>query len=521
MIKMKKKKGLGKITYLVICALLLMIPSVGLLLGGRENSAESDERAEFPTVTAQGNHLNTDYLQQAGAWFEQNFAWRKELVSANAKLGSLAGVSTQEEVILGEDGWLYYKDSLNDYQGKELLSDRALYDIAHTAKMTQDYCGYIGVSYLFLVVPNKATLYPEYMPYYYAHRITEDSNRKRLAGYMQSEGVEYLDAYDVLAAAAKERSDGSGDGQNDGSVDGQNDKERSDGSGDGQNDRSGDGQTDASVMKVLPYLYHKQDSHWTSEGAAICAGEMLERMRIPYKDYSKAKSEVRKDFEGDLARMLYPACPGKEEEVYYDPSPSYEYLNEVESTFDYFIQTVSPAKSGSLVMYRDSFANALLPFLAEGFSSAFFSRGIPENVTFDLTTYAGSNLVMEHAERNLPDVAQTVPILQSLPSGLHLSEMSETDGSGAQILPVKVHAASEEANPYYCRIEGIVDESMEAGVRILADPGDGTLYEAMPRHLPEGGEGFVLCLSAEEFPPEKMDDQEITVCLLPSQPQAK
>ena len=38
------------------------------------------------------------------------------------------------------------------------------------------------------------------------------------------------------------------------------------------------------------------------------------------------------------------------------------------------MHTKADGKSGSLVMYRDSFGNALLPFIAEAFGDAYFSR---------------------------------------------------------------------------------------------------------------------------------------------------
>ena len=46
-------------------------------------------------------------------------------------------VSYCSGVIQGKDGWLYYKDSLDDYLGQDLLSDRSLFNIAHMLSMTQ------------------------------------------------------------------------------------------------------------------------------------------------------------------------------------------------------------------------------------------------------------------------------------------------------------------------------------------------------------------------------------------------
>ena len=80
-----------------------------------------------------------EWLPQAGDYFQDHFAFRNELVTANALLnGKLLGTSTAQGVIQGSDNWLYYKDSLNDFLGVELLSDRSLYNIAHSLAMMEE-----------------------------------------------------------------------------------------------------------------------------------------------------------------------------------------------------------------------------------------------------------------------------------------------------------------------------------------------------------------------------------------------
>ena len=130
----------GKIIYIALFMALCLIPSAGLLAGGGEDSAENEDRAAPPAIHREDGSLNVRFLSDAGSRFEENFAWRRELVTLNAKLqAGLFGISAEDGVILGSDGWLYYRDSLNDYTGRDQLSDRALYDIARTAKITQDY----------------------------------------------------------------------------------------------------------------------------------------------------------------------------------------------------------------------------------------------------------------------------------------------------------------------------------------------------------------------------------------------
>ena len=463
-------KQTGKKIYIAFFLVLCMIPSVGLALGGWEDSAENTERAAVPSLTEDG-HVNLRFFRHAGEWFEDNFAWREELVTANAKLqAGLFGVSAQDEVILGTDGWLYYADSLNDFTGREQLSDRALFDIARSAKITQEYCSYLGADYLFVIAPNKATLYPEYMPSYLSHRVSDTSNRIRLSTFLEQEGVNALDLTDILEEEARRRKES------------------------------------PQADDLLPYLYHKRDSHWTSEGAAMASEAILDALGTEHSSFSKADRTIRRDFSGDLDRMLYPADVTLEEEIQYDPPPAYHYVGEVESTFDYSIQTVSDGAGISLLMYRDSFGNALLPFLAESYAQGYFSRATPYDVLFDVNQYGATAVIVENAERNLPRLAARAPVLQGLPSGHAIDE------AAVRKVDAHVEVELEEANPYFTKVTGVLTETPEAGELILADPGDGILYEAIPVHqLQSGEESFVLYVPAQDYPAEAVTAKETQV----------
>ncbi len=459
----------SKTVYIIIFLVLCLIPSAGLLLGGWEDSSNNEDRIPAPSIYLEDGSLNTRFLPQVGSWFEENFAWRKELITANAKLqADLFQVSAEDGVILGTDGWLYYKDSLNDYTGKDQLSDRALYDIARSARITQDYCSYLGAEYLFVIAPNKATLYPEHMPYYYAHKVSDTSNRIRLQTFLEKEDVHYLDLTTVLKDEVQRRKE-------------------------------------TPTEDGMPgTLYHKRDSHWTAEGAAMAAEAILDEFGIDHRTYAKEARTVKADFQGDLDTMLYPAAVTLEEEIYYDPAPDYTYINDVESTFDYYIQTSSEGAGSSLIMYRDSFGNAILPFLAENYAQGYFSRGTPCNMLFDMNTYAPTAIVEENAERNLPDVAARAPVLQGLPSGLY------PDQAGIIETSADVTSEEEEANPYFTKIVGVLESEPEVGQQLLVDPGDGNLYEAAPVHLQESNqEAFVLYMPADSYPP----GEELNSCV--------
>lgn len=434
---------------LLYCACFFAVclcPFAGMVQKQEEDTAsENRTLAEFPVIRTEEGGINTDWLSQAGDYFQDHFAFRSKLVTANALVqGKLLGVSTASGVIQGSDGWLYYKDSLADYLGTDLLSERSLFNIAHTIGMTQRYLEQRGVVFTFAIAPNKNSLYGEHMPYYDSYRITEDNNLKRLEPLLEQEGVNYTDLYETFREQEE-------------------------------------------------VLYHSRDSHWNNKGAALASDKILTSLGREHISYEEAEYEVREDFAGDLDKMLYPEALTLEDEIYYEKEPEFSYVQEVESNFDPRIYTTSPEKDGSLVMYRDSFGNTLLPFMAEAYGSAYFSRGVPYQLS-DVDTYQASAVVIERAERFLPEMAAAPPVLAGT-SAVWEGEILEKAVSGTSHIEMKTQGLMKQITG------AVLPEYLEADSEIYLRINDTSLYEAFPMNIEtedavDDG-GFCLYLGAD------------------------
>ena len=426
------------IVYVAIVAALCLVPSVGLLFGGGEVSSDADA-APAPSLVNDDGSFNFNVMADAGAWFDGHFAFRNEWVTAAAHVEGLFGVSPNESVVRGTNGWLYYGDSVDDFRGTNQLSDRALYDIAHSMKLVQTYALGHGVDFAFTIAPNKNTLYGENMPYYFQVK-AGDTNLDRIVALLEDEGVTYVDSRALFEQ------------------------------------RRG-------------VLYHARDSHWNNEGAALVADAVMTALGQPHRDYSGAQSVVRGDFTGDLDKMLFPAAPSAEDEVYYDNPPQFDYVTEgIESNFDPRIETasVSGDARGSLVMYRDSFGNSLLPFMAEGFETAYFSRGVPYQLAIDLEAHEADALVIERAQRFMRDMASNAPMM---PAPLVLDEA----------LPEERFESLENVNERqqgdYLVVSGSVPDGISVGERIAVRLNGDLVYEAFGTCDAETGqEGFQLLI---------------------------
>lgn len=434
----------GKLIYCILFFAICLCPSLGMLVTKQETSSENRQLSEFPSPKTEEGKINVEWLSQAGDYFQEHFAFRNELVTGNALLhGRLLETSTADGVIQGKNDWLYYKDSLDDYLGQDLLSDRSLFNIAHMLSMTQQALEEKGVNFLFTIAPNKNSLYGDNMPYYDKLKVSDQTNRENLESWLKTEKVAYADLYQAL-------------------------------------------------MEEDEVLYHARDSHWNNKGAALAADVLMDALGKDHDSYEGESYTVRRDYTGDLDTMLYPLASTADDEIYYDKETTYATVEEIQSNFDPRITTVNPVKEGSLVMYRDSFGNALLPYMADAYANAYFSRGIPYQL-MDVETHSADTVIIERAERFLPEMSQFPPVLTA--KEISLTENEELQGSdGAVDVKIKPQGMTAQLSG---RIkEGLLDTDSRIYLKV-----NGSVYEAFPMDVKVGenldDNGFCLYLPSE------------------------
>lgn len=434
----------GKLIYCILFFAICLCPSLGMLVTKQETSSENRQLSEFPSPKTEEGKINVEWLSQAGDYFQEHFAFRNELVTGNALLhGRLLETSTADGVIQGKNGWLYYKDSLNDYLGQDLLSDRSLFNIAHMLSMTQQALEEKGVNFLFTIAPNKNSLYGDNMPYYDKLKVSDQTNRENLESWLTTEKVAYADLYQAL-------------------------------------------------MEENEVLYHARDSHWNNKGAALAADVLMDALGKDHDSYEGESYTVRRDYTGDLDTMLYPLASTADDEIYYDKETTYATVEEIQSNFDPRITTVNPVKEGSLVMYRDSFGNALLPYMADAYANAYFSRGIPYQL-MDVETHSADTVIIERAERFLPEMSQFPPVLTA--KEISLTENEELQGSDGAV-DVKIKPQGMIAQLSGRIKEGLLDTDSRIYLKV-----NGSVYEAFPMDVKVeenlDDNGFCLYLPSE------------------------
>ena len=121
------------------------------------------------------NFASGKYQSQTEQYSRENFGFREWAIRLyNQYLYSAYNATTCHFITPGKDGWLFYAEAFRDYYGIEPINQYKTYDRAREwagknvrmmnklRYVLKDY----GIEFLCFMAPNKAEVYPEYLPYH-------------------------------------------------------------------------------------------------------------------------------------------------------------------------------------------------------------------------------------------------------------------------------------------------------------------------------------------------------------------
>lgn len=432
-----KKYGL---IFIIVCIAACFIPLAGMTVRPTTVSTENKRMSEFPELKTEDGSLNLEFFEEFEDYFNEHFAFRNELVYADAKIQtSVFHVSNVDNVTYGKDGWLYYTSTLDDYLGRNHMSDRQIYNLAHNISLVRQYVEEKGSDFVLAIPPNKNTLYGEYMPYYASYIVNRTHNVDLLAPKLQEMDIPYADLVELF--------------RNEDEI-----------------------------------LYLKRDSHWNNKGAVIAYNCIMDTLAYEHEDYQSVPVTRVKDEDGDLNRMLYTLYGEKELNYKYEPDQKYTYVNDVESVEDVWIETEGGTGNGTLLMFRDSFGNTLIPLIANQFEQAWFTKEVPYGLESLMEQYHPDTVVFEKVERNISEYINTPPIISAPETDV--SQITDTQESGTDI---SMESLDYDFN--YYKISGSVDEAfLSDETDIVVRAGD-IYYEAY--HI--GNNDFELYIPKDDI----------------------
>lgn len=295
-------------------------------------------------------------------YFNQNFRLRDWLVHVNYWFRlNVAGEKDFHDVLLGNDGWLYYSGerNLDYYQHTPLLSQSQITMMMDQLTETQKDLTKKNIKFLIVVAPNKETIYPEYLP----AEIQQSGDVSILDQILKANKIYRLPIVDLRPALLEAKKD--------------------------------------------TQVYYRTDTHWNPEGAFAAYQEIADELQkmfpaissYPMKEFRKTPEKIS----GDLAVMLTMKTELAEESWEMEPL----FIRKAESTSfgdGYHITSTTDVSSlPKAVIFRDSFYNGLQPYLAEHFKQAILVRSFKVDMPL-IDQEKPDVVILEIAERYMTEL---------------------------------------------------------------------------------------------------------------------
>ena len=299
---------------------------------------------EFPE--AYNQYFNDHYLlhqQQVDAFHYCRYHFLHETIFPN--------------VVIGKQDWLYYtgERNLNDYECTSPFTSQELQTIRQRLLDWDEDLQERGIQFYVVFAPNKETIYPQHLP----DQIKPGLNACRIDQVMKTLEGTSLTVLDLRTAMER--------------------------------------------ASQKAQVYHRTDTHWNDTGAVYATREIFTLIQQKFPQVSIPSFDEyyleKKPFSGDLAGFLPRDDRFVEQETIL--VPAFQSLVEYKEGENQAILSAIPVSElPSAIIFRDSFCDALIPFLSEHFSKVNYVSSF--TVDYDLLEKEKPDIVIfEIAQRYL------------------------------------------------------------------------------------------------------------------------
>lgn len=324
-----------QVSFLILLTVCLFYPVAGLRPAGNIDRSENRNPNPRPPIKVDGK-WNASFSRQFENWYNDIFGGRKQLIRVHGKVEALLhpGEIENNQAFLGQDHWLFYKgdNSIGLYQNRFLFTQDDARKAEANYQSQKEWLSRNGADFYVMVAPNKADVYGEF----YKKGVMKVSQKDRV--HLLAEQVSFPIVY-PLEQLLEEKKHG--------------------------------------------LTYYKNDTHWSDLGAyqgylALMKAVTEEHPDVPVLQPENMWYKEMQHAGGDLSQMLSLNDKGWYTEVYRKPMPKngfhYEVVEEKKrpSGQEYFIRTKNAGKPYKVVVFRDSFSTALLPYLSETFGEVVY-----------------------------------------------------------------------------------------------------------------------------------------------------
>lgn len=355
--------------YFLVCffCFTLVVPFLGDLLNISTLTLE-ENRNIGPRVAVSLKDRVSLYIKN----FDSKFWGREYLLKAYiAVKKDIFQISPlPEKVILGKEGWLFLVDygAMDDYRNLNPFENAQLDSIQQYLTTIADSLEKKNKKFYVVVVPDKHTIYPEFLPDN-IKKINPVSRLQQVSARLKSSSAfHFIDLTDILLLAKR--------------------KEQ---------------------------VYFKEESHWNDRGAFVSNEYLMKVIKKDFPDIEVLTIEECDVFKGEEADIDLMKLLGKD--ITY-AEPTIRIVPRLHVRFEnvptgivipkskqfnpyYSFRKVNPNADGqSAIVFRDSFFASMVPFFERSFSTSSYIW--TTNVDVDYSLREDANIVvLELAERHL------------------------------------------------------------------------------------------------------------------------
>ena len=288
--------------------------------------------------------------------FEGALVGRYRMINLNTAISKLLTGGTymeSNEVLLGKDGWLFYKATgdgtpLYDYMGINHFSEEELAKVYDNLVVIGDGVSARGMDVIFMTVPNKEQVYSEYMPDT-VDKINDKSRLDELTEYIESKGGLIADRYGYVDTSKVLR-----------------------------------------AYKDTYPLFYRTDTHWTECGSYLALMELRRAMDQRVTPIDEVVFTDKGGFVGDLAKI----------------SGSRDEYSDVNPVIDASSINDDSTKDQVMLIIGDSFGDAMIHSAKHFYKEVYWVR--LKEYTDELDRYEPDVVVVECVERYLSDLQEEV-----------------------------------------------------------------------------------------------------------------
>jgi len=188
---------------------LIFLPAADTLLKLDHTPAPQENRMPARWPTFAGFAHSREFINGVEKYYDDHFGFRKRLVRLNQhwKAQLFHGPANTGSVMIGRDGWLFFSSpqAIAECARQETFNEQQLEDWRRLLEMRRDWLRARGAKYLFVVAPDKHSVYPEYLPSWLEVG-AGPSKVQQVVNYMRTRSsVEVLDLTQTLVEAKKTR----------------------------------------------------------------------------------------------------------------------------------------------------------------------------------------------------------------------------------------------------------------------------------------------------------------------------